>query len=277
MYAFIHIPKTAGSTVATILRQSFLSRHCDLKLGKGFFYPALTAAALRRTRWVYWQLESIAGHYVVPHSDLKAGWPGIRYYTFLREPVARCISEYQRAVFRTQLDVPFDHWIRDPMYHNRQTRHLAGRDDVDAAMRMICERIGFVGLVERFDESLLLWRRWLDDERLDIRYRSKNIARRNSINQRLLADPRAMEQLHEANRLDMELYRRVLQEIYPRQVAAYGPALADDRAAFQRDRAPRPTYPRQLPSLLLRELVFRPMSPVFRRVCTPPICTRRAA
>jgi hypothetical protein len=277
MYAFIHIPKAAGSTIATILRQSFLSRHCDVKLGDGFFYPALTAAALRRTHWVYWQLESIAGHYVVPHSDLQTSWPDIRFYTFVREPIARCVSEYQRAVDNVGLTVPFDEWIQDPLYHNRQTKHLAGCEDVQAAVRMIHERIGFVGLVERFDESLLLWRRWLGDSRLDIRYQAKNVARRNSIKKQLLSDPRAVERLTEANRLDLELYRHVKEEVYPRQVADYGPALADDLAAFERARIPRPTYPRQLPSLLLREFVFRPMTPVFRSVCKPPSQSKRAA
>lgn len=277
MYAFIHIPKAAGSTIATILRQSFLSRHCDLKFGGGFYYPALTAAALRRTQWVYWHLDSIAGHYVVPHSDLKACRPDICYYTFVREPIARCASEYQRAVDRVGLTMPFGQWIRDRQYHNRQTKHLAGCEDADAALWMIRKHISFVGLVERFDESLLLWKRWMNDSRLDIRYRAKNVARRNSIKKQLLSDPRAVEQLTEANRLDLELYRHVVEDVYPRQVAGYGPALADDLAVFERAKEPRLAYPRQLPSLLLREFVFRPMSPVFRSVCKQPSRFKRAA
>jgi len=277
MYAYIHIPKTGGSTVATILRHSFLSRHCDLKLGDGFYYPVLTAAALRRAHWIYWRLESIAGHHIAPHGDLESYWPDIQYYTFLRNPLRRCISEYQRAIDRLKRQVSFDQWIANPLYHNRMTKHLAGCEDADQAIDVLHSKLGMVGLVERFDESLLLLRHWLDDPRLDIRYQAKNVARRNVIRKRIWNDPDAMKRLTEANRLDMRVYRHVVDEIYPRQVAAYGPRIEHDLAEFQNtNRAPR-KYPRQLPSLLLREMIFRPLAPVVKRVCVPPLGSNRAA
>jgi Galactose-3-O-sulfotransferase len=277
MYAFIHIPKAGGSTLSTILRRSFLSRHCDLKLRDGFYYPVLTAAALRRAHWIYWRLESIAGHYVAPHVDLESYWPDVRYYTFLRDPVRRCISEYQRAIDRLKSRMPFDQWIADPLTRNRITKHLAGCEDAERAIDVLESRVGMVGLVERFDESLLLLRHWMDDPRLDIRYRAKNVARRNVIKKQLLGDPRAMQRLADANQLDLRVYRHVVEQIYPRQVARYGPRLAEDVAHFRRTNIPPPKYPRQLPSLLLREMVFRPLAPVVKRVCLPPLRTTRAA
>jgi hypothetical protein len=277
MYAFIHIPKSGGSTLSTILRNSFLSRHCDLKLRDGFYYPVFTAAALRRTHWIYWRLESIAGHHIAVHGKLENYWNHIRFYTFLRDPLRRCISEYQRAVDRLEKRAPFEEWIADPLHRNRITKHLAGCDDADQAIDVLHGRIGMVGLVDRFDESLLLLRHWMNDPRLDIRYRPKNVARRNSVKKQLLGDPRAMELLADANQLDLQVYRHVVDEIYPRQVADYGPKLQDDLAEFQRtNQAPR-IYPRQLPSLLLREMVFRPLAPIVKRACLPPLGSNRAA
>ena len=224
LFAFIHIPKTAGSTLETILRQSFCSRHCDVRVGDDFNGPLLTAEVLRRTRWVYPRLASIAGHSVRPHGDLQAVRGGVRYYTLLREPVVRCASEYQFRVQRDGLPDDFGRWIHSGIARNRQTKMLAGVEDADAAIEMLRAKVGLVGLVERFNESLVLLRRWFDDPRLDIRYRSKNVTADNRLKRGLLNDPRSRRLLDEANREDRRLYDYVAAELYPAQVRAYGEA-----------------------------------------------------
>lgn len=261
MFAFIHIPKTAGSTISSILRHSFRTRHCDVRLGDDFLNPALTARSLRRIGWVYWRLCSIAGHGVVPHTDLRALARDVRFYTFVREPLVRCASEYQYLVQRDGLTAPFDTWIETPNARNRMTKKICGKEDASAAMAILEKRVGFVGLVERFDESLVLLRSWFGVPALDIRYRAKNVMADNRVKQRLLGDRTARDRLIHANREDIELHRFVVESLYPRQVSEYGSALADDVRQFVATNCrPRP-YPRQLVSLLLRELVYKPLVP----------------
>lgn len=263
--AFIHIPKTAGSTISTILRHSYCWRHCDIRLGDDLCVPPLTAAVLRRTRWIYWRLESVAGHGIVPYSDLGTTCPDIRYYTFVREPIVRCASEYQFLVQRDGLSDSFDQWIESDRARNRMTRTICGEPDASKAIAVVNGWIGFVGLVERFDQSLVLLRQWLGRPVLDIRYRSKNVMRDSSIKDRLLGNEASRKKLAAANQQDIELYRYVTEHIYPEQVRRYGSGLAADVRHFvATNRRPRP-YPRQLASLLVREMIYKPLARTLAR------------
>jgi hypothetical protein len=87
--------------------------------------------------------------------------------------------------------------------------------------------------VERFDESLLLWKRWTGVGSLDVGYRPVNVARSNAVRQEVLSDPDTEAAIRRFSRQDEKLYRYVVDEFYPRQVAAYGSSLADDLRSFQ--------------------------------------------
>ena len=152
-------------------------------------------------------------------------------------------SEYQYLVLRDNLTTPFAAWIESDRANNRMTRKLCGTADADAAIAMIRQRVGFVGLVERFDESLVMLRPWLGDPDLDIRYRAKNVMRDNRIKNHLLDDPGTREKLIAANRQDLRLYRYTVRTIYAGQVQRYGPALAEAVRQFTaRNVRPVPTH-----------------------------------
>ena len=177
MLAFVHIRKTGGSTVDMILRQSFGAGHFRIRLGRQrSANPIATANEIRRCRWIYWKMKCISGHGIVPHSDLDSLDPSLRYFTFLREPLTRCASDYQFRVVRGGLKQPFREWIRSDIATNQQTLKIAGVPSADAAIDVLRNKIGFVGLLERFEESLVLFEKWAADPSLDIRYRAKNVA-----------------------------------------------------------------------------------------------------
>ena len=82
MYAFIHIERTAGRTVSSILRRSFGTGHCDIRLPLARrrndrpqhqldHRVLVDAEILRRVRHVYRHLKGIAGHNVKPYGDLS--------------------------------------------------------------------------------------------------------------------------------------------------------------------------------------------------------------
>ncbi len=79
MLVFVHINKTAGSTVRYILRSSYGPRHCDVEPWRARWdEQPFSAADLRRVRRFYPQLASIAGHRITGHVDLDDDGYGAR-------------------------------------------------------------------------------------------------------------------------------------------------------------------------------------------------------
>lgn len=219
MLAHVHIMKTAGQTVRRILRQSFVGTHCDLLARR-----KAKASDLAWARRFYPELKSIAGHGVVPHSDLHEEEPSLRYFTFMRDPVQRCVSHYQFSSPKKRHFPAFEEWIRD--YSNFQTRVLCGKEDAKLAIEILEERVEFVGLMERFNESLVLLQAWCGLESLNLHYTSINVATDNTIKKRLLGDSKVMSLIQEFHQQDQEVFRYARDVIYPRQVKKFGPTLA---------------------------------------------------
>lgn len=231
--AVVHIHKTGGTTLSGVFKSSFGGRHC-LVSAEDPDAPFFSAQDLRRLRYLYPLVTSIMGHDIRTYGDLDDAVPGLTYATILRDPITRCASHYQYDVQRGGVDIPFREWVTHEVSPNRQTRHLAGPHASAAdAIRVLEERMGFVGFVERYDESLVMMQSILGLP--EIRYARKWTAPSNDIKRRLLDDPEMRDLLIEANRDDIEVYRHAMEEIYPRQTAAYGPTLEHDVGVFRED------------------------------------------
>ncbi|GJL82183.1 MAG: hypothetical protein DHS20C01_18170 [marine bacterium B5-7] len=254
MLAFVHIQKTAGQTLRALLRRHFGTRHCDVY--RSYDAIQMDEEVWRWIRRCYPKLESIGGHSVAPR-DSFLDIDGIRFFTFLRDPKRRTLSHYQYLVSRGTVTEPFNQWAEANI--NRQTRALAGADHVEQAIEVLETRIGFTGLMESFDESLLLWKNWLQITDFDIRYQSVNVASSNDIREAVLENSRSVEILDEMNRNDQVLYEYVVENIYPRQIKAYDSDISDDLAAFRKSFASASNQSlKQLTGQLKRNLVFRP-------------------
>lgn len=237
LLVFVHINKTAGTTLRYILRSSYGARHCDVEPWHGAWSdPPFSSDDLRRVRKLYPRLASIAGHRVTGWVDLEEPGTDIRYLTFLREPVALCASRFQYQLeYRKKRGLVFDEWIENDWVRDAQTQRLGGTTDAADAIDAIERKQIFVGLTERFDESIVMLQH-LRAPDLDIRYAPRNVARGSDVAKRLLTDPRTREMLVEANRADLELYRHVVEEVFPAQEAAFGPSLDDRVTAFRERR-----------------------------------------
>lgn len=266
LVAYAHVMKTGGQTMCDILRQSFPGRHCDLQ-AEG----AVTPDGLRFARRFYPRLRSIAGHGVVPLGKLESGCDSIRYFMFLRDPVERCVSHYQ---YRRNKDETseFEPWLA--RYADFQSRFLlrnsvVGEDwpavaDAARAIDVIERHVGFVGLQERFDESLVMLAGWVGDPEFDIAYRARNVASTSAIRRQLLGDPRTVEMIRAHHVEDEKLYRYVRDVVYPRQVARYGSTLEADVTAL-RSRIPAPQSRVLARSLaaIKRGLIYKPLARAF--------------
>ena len=248
MYAFIHIEKTGGSTLTTILRRSFGTRHCDIRLplAKRRYHSRVQRACidladLQRVQLLYRNLCGIAGHFVTPYSELARQCPELRYFAFVRDPVARYRSHFlNRSLSHTEQ--AFDEWTASAWSQNWQTRMIAGEPNAEKAIEIIEQRVGFIGLTERFDESVVMLGDWLGEPSFRGEYRPANQLKkkrrprdvaREQTDMRYLKTDRALARMAEVNAEDQKVYDYVTSTVFPRQVAALREALPAKVAALQ--------------------------------------------
>jgi hypothetical protein len=234
LLVFVHINKAAGTTLRYILRSSYGPRHCDVEPWHGAWVdPPFSTEDLRRVRKLYPRLASIAGHRISGYVDLEEEGTDFRYLTFLREPIALCASRFQYQLdYRKKQDLVFEDWIEKAWARDAQTQRIGGTTDPADAIRVIERKSMFVGLTERFDESIVLLQAQRAPD-LNIAYAPVNVARSSDIAKGLLADPRTRQMIVDANAADLELYDHVVHAIYPAQQRAYGASLPSTVATFR--------------------------------------------
>ena len=269
MIALIHIKKTAGKTLKHIMRCAYGAAHCDVKRFRDDA-DVFTAADLRRVMRINPWLASIAGHSVRSTSDLEQAVDDLRFYTFLRDPTKRTLSQYQYSVAQGRCrEGDFETWIQRPIYRDVQTVTLAGVADADAAIAEIESRIAFVGLMERFDESLALMQNALELAPFTPLTRRVNAASDQRIRDALTADRAAMAAIHAANTQDQIVFDYVQREVYPRQRRAATRVQVGADGAISAGRAPRQYDARFVTNGLYRYLVYKPAVAVWRRAGSP--------
>jgi hypothetical protein len=234
LIAFVHIPKTAGGTVTNMLAAAY-SRAAVHEAGNYIRGPEKAERKItkRPGGWERWQRGGgrvIVGH--VPYALFRQRVPSdTRYMTFLREPVDRVLSHYYRHMHAPELSradrikrtesgritaASLEEALvemRVPRLSNLCTRFLCGHhspmrelppsalDDAKANLR----EFAFVGLQERFDESLVLLQRRLGLGLLPYLNRHVSIEGRRPGVDEIPHEERAL--IEEYNRLDVELYR----------------------------------------------------------------------
>jgi hypothetical protein len=240
---FLHIGKTAGSTMRQILKRQFRSSQ------------TMTVRARRRPRE-----ETLADFALLPEADrlrprlimghtvfgLHEHVPRpCRYVTMVRDPVRLAVSQH-RYVLRTPghrhhevaQGMSLEEYVESGLaleMDNSQMRAIAGDigtpfggctpEMLEIAKRNLAGHFAWVGVTERFDESVVLlghtfgWR--------DVRYVSANVARGG-------APPTdaELDLVRRANHLDLELYEHACRLLDERIAAA--PEFADALERFRR-------------------------------------------
>lgn len=218
---FLHLPKTGGLTVESVIRR--VHRRGDLfvtpsESEAAAAYDELSSESRRRLRF-------LTGH--VQMSTLQSLGRPLRIATILRDPVTRTVSNYRHLLrhpnvggatpliergmsLEESLDVPAIH--NDNVY----TRWLSGLEDplapagvgevpydyFERAKRVLETEMVAVGITERFDDSLLLiadgfgWPMpW---------YHRRNVSRGRSHGTSL--DSAVVRRIRRMNEMDCELY-----------------------------------------------------------------------
>jgi hypothetical protein len=163
---FVHIPKTAGTTLIHLLERNYGAayQHGGLQKGEDRLpdeseYPEIAQKLANKAGFGAHMPYGL-------HSALNR--PYI-YMSFLREPLARTVSHYNFLI-RNRPDLASQSIIQffregNPSRREMQTRFLAGRDamtkseigeaELEAAKATLRDHIELLGIVERFDESIL--------------------------------------------------------------------------------------------------------------------------
>ena len=230
---FIHVPKTAGTTINGILQQN-VPRDARFKINPHAIQEskaqlaALDEDARARIRLLYGHM-GFGWHTLLPTTA--------DYATLLREPVARVVSHYSYVRYRAD----HDHYLRAVVereqmsladyvrsgvcdeVNNGQVRLLSGLEDIvqqpygasailygsnDAellakARHNLRDRFVLVGLQERFAETLQLMEYRLG--MADLRHRSRNVGDRDY--EKVIPTDEDIAVIREYNQLDSQLYQ----------------------------------------------------------------------
>lgn len=182
---FFHIPKTAGTTFRDILEHIYPASRRYL-----MDEPGKAASTLPS------DTDLVYGHWTDPY--VHSGQPSRALVTMVREPLQRFLSHYH-YVRRVQQDPEHDlamrctaeeFFVLGRCYDDFQARRLAlpqrpqdhprfgyGRAKLFCALKNI-KSFDFVGVSERFDESLVLLKRLLSWEEIPLYVRLQSSGER---------------------------------------------------------------------------------------------------
>ena len=210
---FIHIPKTAGTTLNRIIEWQYSP------LSIYTIEPYRIRATVERFKHLSEQrrrrLQVVRGHlFYGIHEFLPQG---ATYITMLRDPVTRFLSSYyfilrrplhpmHRKLKKERLGV--EDFIRlTPHRQNLQCRFIAGSENgeirdgqvLGVAKENLTRSFSVIGLCERFEESLVLMA-------ITFGWKVPFYENRKVSKTRPMVEPRLVDLIKEHNRLDVELY-----------------------------------------------------------------------
>ena len=159
MYISIHIPKTAGTTIAYILDYG-LKRRILYDYKEDYSAAPPTDYLLRHKQFIQDHFDVIHGHF--KYTKYAAAFPDAKFLTTVRHPVSRVVSQYNHIlnlnpdtaawpaneVIRGKMDLVEFSEIR--AIGNAQSVFLEGRD---------LDEYSFVFVTEQLERSLTLFQR----------------------------------------------------------------------------------------------------------------------
>ncbi len=244
MLAFIHVAKTGGQTIETMLANSFGAAFCiapewgrnhEADVGDdGFVVPKFQPEDLHFLRRLCPWVQSVGGHPVTLWSEFDKVIP-TTWFSMIREPLARGASHFQYNLNDDGASREWDEWVQWPVHHNHQVKMFSPECSAEDAIRRIIEKNVFVGLTEKFDESLVLLRRFVAPG-LNISYKRTNAAANNSRAREVLSDRKMVSQLKSMYQEEFPLYEFISKQWYPKFQKEYGPTLEADVELFRKNR-----------------------------------------
>lgn len=201
---FLHIPKTAGTSLRTGVAD-FLGKNrmvldygekqeATSELVKRWRYKEANPAKFRQLFDVQGK-KFLSGH--IRLADYVGGFDIDNIAVILRDPIQRIISEFRHYVRNYGYTGALEEFVKTPVFQNKQSRALAG---------VPIEQIGLVGLTEHYDESL---RRLNEHFGWKIPGRLANVGRAD-LSHAYTPNKAVRDLIERNNPLDIQLYDRAV-------------------------------------------------------------------
>jgi hypothetical protein len=197
---FLHIQKTAGSTLRTFIK----NQYDEDEIWFGSSLDKLKEYDPNK-------LKCVGGHF--PYGIHQNFNRPFSYFTMLRDPVDRVLSYYYFIKNRPNrgkhertagMDIKDFMKTLENQTVNFQTKRLSGgKPNLEKAKQHLSQDFSFVGLTERFEESLFLMKKeynWQNPE-----YKNRNITKQRAAKSELPKD--VISFIEERNDMDIEIYR----------------------------------------------------------------------
>jgi hypothetical protein len=210
---FLHIPKTAGTTLRNIIYAQYATDRIIPIYRDERFMDMETFSQLSPEQKD--AADIFIGHFAYGFHQRLSGNRPYKYATMLRHPISRGLSLYNHLKNLQFAGSEISFWEilkskRANQFQNSQTRHIAGwgsKELLDEAIDNIEKDFLFVGITERFNESLLLAGH-------DLGWRLQPYERRNvtstmwAVNYAdiLRNEKESMQKLENLNTIDLQLY-----------------------------------------------------------------------
>jgi hypothetical protein len=238
---FVHVPKTGGTTLHSILARQLRGIFAESMDEAKSMLASLDGAQLS-------ELEFLGGH--VPYGVHEFLPRPVSYVTMLRDPVRRVVSHYwfvrndpdhylysavsegglslrEYAERGCTLSAEIENGQVWMFSARARRRECADADSLREAKSVLRDRFAFVGTTERFDESVVCMQRVLG-------LRAPVYARMNTgPGPRTALDTETRAVLEARNDLDRELYVYA-NELLDEEIRRVGPRFSRDLERFRR-------------------------------------------
>jgi len=228
---FLHIPKTAGTSLSDVLQKAYGADQCFSNQELYARPDELAAAFCELPESQREKYEVLAGHYRYGFHELLPGEH--KYMTFVRNPVDLVLSWYY--FIRSQKNNPLHksvvgsnmslsqfvttvaemnnlmvRWLTGAMVGGRPIpRGACTPDMLEQAKHNLKERFCFVGVTEEFDRSVILMKREFGWSHAPL-YFSRNVSKTRAPRESLTNAERDL--ILENSQLDCQLYDYVVRE-----------------------------------------------------------------
>ncbi|MDZ7847548.1 MAG: sulfotransferase family 2 domain-containing protein [Owenweeksia sp.] len=213
-YLFLHVPKTAGTSLRKALEAKFSKEEVTTCYGKEQIQEKLSNALKQRKHLIY-------GHINFKCLNNVGGYNEYFLLAFLRHPVQWTISTYIHLLNSNNINQRkeaeamggFEGFLTSKFGNNWQCRFMSGidqqtkaiipSDELFAAAINNFEKLDWVGVAERYKESLISLKHFMGLRKIP--YVRTNLSRDTTLKKRL--EQEFSQEILHRNQRDLELWK----------------------------------------------------------------------